>query len=42
MLKDSNELHPYCGIIRLYFKLCVTLTYDGKKNEMFDNSIAYI
>ena len=34
VLKDSNELHPFFGIIRFFFKLCVTLTYDtsnGKK-----------
>ena len=45
VLKDSNELQPYFGIIRFFFKLCVTLTYDtsnGKKNEVFENSLAYV
>ena len=37
VLKDSNELHPYFGIIRFFFRLCVALTYDtsnGKENEV--------
>ena len=45
VLKDSNELHPYFGIVRFFFRLCVTLTYDtsnGKKNEVFENSLAYV
>ena len=31
VLKDSNELHPYFGIVRLFFRLCVTLTYTSRK-----------
>ena len=30
---------------RFFFRLCVALTYDtsnGKKNEVFENSLAYV
>ena len=45
VLKDTNELQPYFGIIKFFFKLYVTITLhtvDGTKNEVCENFLAYV
>ena len=45
VLKDTNELQPYFGIVKFFFKLYVTFTLhttDGTKNEVHENLRAYV
>ena len=45
VLKDTNELQPYFGIIKFFFKLYVTSTLhttDSTKNKVHENLLAYV
>ena len=46
VLKDTNELQPYFGVVKFFFKLYVTFTLhtttDGTKTEVHENLLAYV
>ena len=46
VLKDTNELQPYFGIVKFFFKLYITFTLhtttDGTKTEVHENLLAYV
>ena len=46
VLKDTNELQPYFGVVKFFFKQYVTFTLhtttDGTKTEVHGNLLAYV
>ena len=42
VLKENNELHPYYGYIRFFFRICITLRHDGQQEEIWEFIFSYV